>query len=98
MANGKCRPCCRACTVHCAQPITVALSQLFLQTMAKEIVQSRKAVSRIAVNKAQLMSINNALVEQLGMLCSLCMECHRPRGLSDCLFEGVALKLWETTK
>jgi hypothetical protein len=36
--------------------------------MAKEIVQSRKTISRIATNKAQLMSINNALIEQLAML------------------------------
>jgi hypothetical protein len=36
--------------------------------MAKEILQSRKAIGRIATNKAQLMSINNALIEQLAML------------------------------
>ncbi len=34
--------------------------------MAKEILHSRKAISRIATNMAQLMSVNNALVEQLG--------------------------------
>jgi hypothetical protein len=34
--------------------------------LAKEIIHSRKAVSRLYVNKAQMMSIANALTEQLG--------------------------------
>jgi len=36
--------------------------------MAKEILQSKKAISRIYTNKAQLMSISNALMEQLALL------------------------------
>lgn len=34
--------------------------------LAKEIIHSRKAVSRLYVNKAQMISIGNALTEQLG--------------------------------
>ncbi len=36
------------------------------QHLAKEIVQSRRAVVRLHTNKAQLMSVGNALTEQLG--------------------------------
>lgn len=39
-----------------------------LQHMAKEVVRTNKAVSQIVTHKAQLMSINHALVEQLAML------------------------------
>lgn len=38
------------------------------RVLAKEILHSRKAVGRLYVNKAQMMSINNALTEQLAML------------------------------
>lgn len=37
-----------------------------VQILAKEIVHSRKAISRLYVNKAQMISIGNALTEQLG--------------------------------
>ena len=37
-----------------------------MQVLAKEIVHSRKAVSRLYVNKAQLISLGHALTEQLG--------------------------------
>lgn len=36
--------------------------------LAKEIVHSRKAVGRLYVNKAQMMSISSALTEQLAMV------------------------------
>ncbi|GBF93578.1 vacuolar sorting-associated protein [Raphidocelis subcapitata] len=36
--------------------------------LAKEIIQSRRAVSRLYVNKAQMISIGNALSEQLAMV------------------------------
>ncbi|KAG2450517.1 hypothetical protein HYH02_005018 [Chlamydomonas schloesseri] len=36
--------------------------------LAKEIVQSRKAVSRLYVNKAHMQSLNTSLTEQLAML------------------------------
>lgn len=38
------------------------------KVLAKEIIHSRKAVSRLYVNKAQMISIGNALTEQLAML------------------------------
>jgi charged multivesicular body protein 3 len=34
--------------------------------LAKEILHSRKAVTRLYTNKAHMMSISNALTEQLG--------------------------------
>lgn len=37
-----------------------------LQHLAKEIVQSRKAVGRMYTNKAQLISLGTSLTEQLG--------------------------------
>jgi hypothetical protein len=37
-----------------------------VQVLAKEIIHSRKAVGRLYVNKAQMISIGNALTEQLG--------------------------------
>lgn len=37
-----------------------------LQILAKEIVHSNKAISRLYVNKAQMISIQGALSEQLG--------------------------------
>lgn len=46
---------------HMITPL-VASSQI----LAKEIVHSRKAVGRLYVNKAQMMSISSALTEQLG--------------------------------
>jgi hypothetical protein len=39
--------------------------------LAKEVLHSRKAISRLYVNKAQMMSIGNALTEQLGKLSAL---------------------------
>jgi hypothetical protein len=36
--------------------------------LAKEVLHSRKAIGRLYVNKAQMMSIGNALTEQLGEL------------------------------
>lgn len=36
------------------------------RTLAREIIQSRRAVSRLYVNKAQMISIGNALSETLG--------------------------------
>lgn len=42
------------------------LLPLITQHLAKEIVQSRKAVSRLYVNKAHMQSLNTALTEQLG--------------------------------
>jgi hypothetical protein len=41
---------------------------VLLQVLAKEVLHSRKAISRLYVNKAQMMSIGNALAEQLGEL------------------------------
>uniref|UniRef100_A0A7R9V9N9 Uncharacterized protein n=1 Tax=Chlamydomonas euryale TaxID=1486919 RepID=A0A7R9V9N9_9CHLO len=38
------------------------------KSLAKEIIQSRKAVSRLHTNKAQMMSIGTALREQLAMI------------------------------
>eukprot|EP00882_Tetradesmus_deserticola_P016923 GHRQ01018103.1.p1 GENE.GHRQ01018103.1~~GHRQ01018103.1.p1 ORF type:complete len:159 (+),score=84.93 GHRQ01018103.1:253-729(+) len=38
------------------------------KVLAKEVLHSRKAISRMYVNKAQMMSIGNALTEQLAML------------------------------
>ncbi|KAI8474164.1 MAG: Snf7-domain-containing protein [Monoraphidium minutum] len=38
------------------------------KVLAKEIVQSRRAVSRLYVNKAQMISIGHALSEQLAMV------------------------------
>jgi charged multivesicular body protein 3 len=38
------------------------------KVLAKEVVQSRRAVSRLYVNKAQMISIGNALSEQLAMV------------------------------
>ena len=37
-----------------------------LQHLAREVVQSRRAVSRLYTNKAQLMSVGTSLTEQLG--------------------------------
>jgi hypothetical protein len=37
-----------------------------MQVLAKEIIHSRKAVSRLYVNKAQMISLGHALTEQLG--------------------------------
>jgi len=37
-----------------------------MQVLAKEIIHSRKAVGRLYVNKAHMISISNALTEQLG--------------------------------
>jgi len=39
---------------------------MLLQVLAKEIIHSRKAISRLYVNKAHMISIGNALTEQLG--------------------------------
>jgi len=39
---------------------------VFLQVLAKEIIHSRKAISRLYVDKAHMISIGNALTEQLG--------------------------------
>lgn len=49
-------PCLFCCVVCCCS----------IQVLAKEIIHSRKAVSRLYVNKAQMISIGNALTEQLG--------------------------------
>eukprot|EP00775_Hariotina_reticulata_P002794 gene2794-3087_t len=38
------------------------------KVLAKEIIHSRKAISRLYVNKAHMMSVSNALTEQLAML------------------------------
>lgn len=38
------------------------------KVLAKEVLHSRKAIGRLYVNKAQMMSIGNALTEQLAML------------------------------
>ncbi|KAJ9526089.1 hypothetical protein QJQ45_009537 [Haematococcus lacustris] len=38
------------------------------QTLAKEVIHSRHAVSRLVTNKAQLMSIGNALTTQMAMV------------------------------
>ncbi|KAI8464989.1 MAG: Snf7-domain-containing protein [Monoraphidium minutum] len=38
------------------------------KVLAKEIVQSRRAVSRLYVNKAQMISVGNALTEQMAMV------------------------------
>eukprot|EP00878_Enallax_costatus_P002622 GHUV01002806.1.p1 GENE.GHUV01002806.1~~GHUV01002806.1.p1 ORF type:complete len:219 (+),score=48.88 GHUV01002806.1:310-966(+) len=38
------------------------------KVLAKEILHSRKAVGRLYTNKAQMMSVGNALTEQLAML------------------------------
>eukprot|EP00879_Flechtneria_rotunda_P005111 GHRR01005392.1.p2 GENE.GHRR01005392.1~~GHRR01005392.1.p2 ORF type:complete len:160 (+),score=62.34 GHRR01005392.1:735-1214(+) len=38
------------------------------KVLAKEIIHSRKAIGRLYVNKAQMMSIGNALAEQLAMV------------------------------
>lgn len=44
-----------------------------LQILAKEIVHSNKAISRLYVNKAQMISIQGALSEQLGA-CVACVS------------------------
>jgi hypothetical protein len=49
---------CLACNAACCRAVW--------QILAKEIVHSRKAISRLYVNKAQMISIGNALTEQLG--------------------------------
>jgi hypothetical protein len=49
---------CRATSPH--------LHPACVQVLAREIVQSRKAVGRLYVNKAQMMCVGNALSEQLG--------------------------------
>ena len=41
--------------------------------LAKEIVNSKKAISRITTNKAQMMSIGNSLTEQLGVCVCVCV-------------------------
>lgn len=50
----------------CGHVAVCAVLVLCVQVLAKEIIHSRKAVSRLYVNKAQMMSIANALTEQLG--------------------------------
>lgn len=47
-------PCNAACVLPCTQHL------------AKEVVQSRKAVGRIYTNKAHMQSLSTALTEQLG--------------------------------
>lgn len=56
------------CTPHSYQARTHARMLLSCkhQVLAKEIVQSRRAVNRLYVNKAQMISIANSLTEQLG--------------------------------
>ena len=51
------------------------------QSMAKEILHSRKAVSRLYTNRAQMMGIGTALTEQLGERLgsrSRCLGCRLP--------------------
>jgi hypothetical protein len=45
---------------------SICVSASLVQVLAKEIIHSRKAVGRLYVNKAQMISIGNALTEQLG--------------------------------
>ena len=75
-------PCCRACTPvqrswpartrartkpACPVPTSRLLLRLAVpQHLAKEIVQSRRTISRLYTNKAQLISLNTSLTEQLG--------------------------------
>ncbi len=60
----------------CAPPPSEALQRpstpASSQVLAREVLHSRKAVSRLYVNKAHMMSINNALTEQLGACALLC--------------------------
>jgi hypothetical protein len=59
------RRCCNSKDVE-ATLVSLLLLPLLLQVLAKEVLHSRKAISRLYVNKAQMMSIGNALTEQLG--------------------------------
>lgn len=66
-------PAVRASMCSCGDAEQTALPSTHIHTqlnatqiLAKEIIQSRRAVSRLYVNKAQMISIGNALSEQMG--------------------------------
>ena len=65
------------------------------RVLAKEIIQSRRAVSRLYVNKAQMISIGNALSETLGALpvCACLCVWGRGGGLLGCVPRAAWLPL-----